>query len=101
MGSYFFAENLDFLPRFYYRLPKLPKFSRSAAYWISTQIVQHLKKGSLIEIAGRAYITAYKTYKVKQKETSIAMWIPLRFISRCKMCMAQAKKKVEGDDLPF
>ena len=32
----------------------------TCAYWISSKIAERLKKGNLVEISGRAYVTAYK-----------------------------------------
>ncbi len=32
----------------------------NCSYWISTKIAERLTKGALVEIAGRAYVNAYK-----------------------------------------
>lgn len=32
----------------------------NCAYWISTKIAERLKKGNLIEVTGRMYVTTYK-----------------------------------------
>jgi single-strand DNA-binding protein len=32
----------------------------NCSYWISTKIAERLTKGTLVEIAGRAYVNAYK-----------------------------------------
>ncbi len=45
----------------------------NCSYWISEKIAENLKKGALIEVTGRIYVTAYSELMVQPKPHSTAM----------------------------
>ena len=76
----------------------------NCAYWVSAAIAPLLKKGILVEVTGRIYVSAYKDTEDAAKATLHC------HVSAIKIHTGQAKKQSEDapaveqkaqDDLPF
>ena len=76
----------------------------TCAYWISTKIADRLKKGNLVEINGRAYVTAYKDMQGEAKASLNCHVDSIKVHQQMKANGAiQPKEKKEevSQDLPF
>ena len=76
----------------------------NCAYWISTKIAERLKKGNLIEISGRLYVSAYKDMQGEAKGSINCHVSTIKVHQQMKnnadKVEAEIKEKAT-DDLPF
>ena len=76
----------------------------NCAYWISPKVAERLKKGNLIEIAGRTYVTAYKDMQGEAKASLNCHVDSIKVHQQYKADATNVpvvKKEVLQDDLPF
>lgn len=75
----------------------------SCSYWISTAIAERLTKGSLVEIGGRPYVTAYMGVdnEAKASLNCHVNSIKIHQSAKDKTGKAEIKPKEEAADLPF
>ena len=76
----------------------------NCAYWISAKVAERLKKGNLIEIGGRAYVSAYKDIQGEAKASLHFHVDSIKIHQQMKgseMKPQPEKKEVATDDLPF
>ena len=76
----------------------------NCAYWISTKIAERLKKGNLVEITGRLYVSAYKDMQGEAKGSINCHVSTIKVHQQMKnnagKIETETKEKVI-DDLPF
>ena len=76
----------------------------NCAYWISTKIVERLKKGNLVEISGRLYVSAYKDMQGEAKGSINCHVSTIKVHQQMKnnadKVVTEIKEKAT-DDLPF
>ena len=75
----------------------------NCAYWISTKIAERLKKGNLIELTGRMYVTTYKDMQGEAKATLNIHVDSIKVHQQMKVdgMKAEPAKQQPVDDLPF
>ena len=76
----------------------------NCAYWISTKIAERLKKGNLIEITGRMYVTTYKDMSGEAKASINFHVDSIKVHQQMKgngTTQAAEKKEEVTQDLPF
>lgn len=75
----------------------------NCAYWISTKIAERLKKGNLIEITGRMYVTTYKDMQGEARATLNIHVDSIKVHQQMKAdgTKAEPTKKEPVLDLPF
>lgn len=76
----------------------------NCAYWISPKVTDRLKKGNLVEIVGRAFVSAYKDMEGEAKATLHAHVDSIKVHQQMKAgtSMPNEEKKEEATvDLPF
>lgn len=81
----------------------------NCAYWISTKIAEQLKKGTVIEINGRLYLSSYMGFDQKPKATLNCHVNQIKIHQFSKengdnVTTKTSKKKQDeevADDLPF
>ena len=75
----------------------------NCSYWMNSKMAEHLKKGSLIELSGRIYVTAYTDLSGNAKASlnchvnniKIHQWNKENEVKEI------ATEKEEKEDLPF
>ena len=75
----------------------------NCSYWMNSKMAEHLKKGSLIELSGRIYVTAYTDLSGNAKASlnchvnsiKIHQWTKENEVKEI------ATEKEEKEDLPF
>ena len=76
----------------------------NCAYWISTKIAERLKKGNLVEISGRLYVSAYKDMQGEAKGSInchvSTIKVHQQMKSNADKVETETKEKAT-DDLPF
>jgi single-strand DNA-binding protein len=76
----------------------------NCAYWISTKIAERLKKGNLIELTGRMYVTTYKDMEGEANATLNYHVDSIKIHQQMKVDGSKAKPvqlEMGKDDLPF
>ena len=76
----------------------------NCSYWISPKIAEWLKKGSLVEIAGRLTVNAYTDMQGEAKGTLNCHVDAIKIHQQMKSTSVQAQpvqKEVVSEDLPF
>lgn len=75
----------------------------NCSYWMSTTVAERLTKGSLVEIAGRIYVNAYKALDGEAKASLNCHVNSITVHQHIKGngVAAIAPKKEVTDDLPF
>lgn len=78
----------------------------TCAYWMSPKIAERLTKGSLVEISGRLYVTAYKSFGGDVKGTLHCHVNNIKIHSQGKDELAESTQTVTPkeavvEDLPF
>ncbi|MFN8250258.1 MAG: single-stranded DNA-binding protein [Ferruginibacter sp.] len=76
----------------------------NCAYWISPKVAERLRKGSLVEIAGRAYVSAYKDMEGEAKATLHCHVDSIKVHQQMKAGTSkptEEKKEEANADLPF
>ena len=76
----------------------------NCAYWISTKITDRLKKGNLIELTGRMYVTTYKDMQGEAKASINFHVDSIKVHQQMKGSISKAESnqlEMVKDDLPF
>ena len=76
----------------------------NCAYWVSTKIAERLKKGCLIEISGRLYVSAYKDMQGEAKGSINCHVSTIKVHQQMKNNADKVEtetKEKATDDLPF
>ena len=76
----------------------------NCAYWISTKIAERLKKGNLIEITGRLYVSAYKDMQGEGKGSINCHVSTIKVHQQMKTDTVKGEtepKEKATNDLPF
>ena len=76
----------------------------NCAYWLNPKIAERLKKGNLIEITGRMYVTTYKDMQGEAKATLICHVGSIKVHQQMRVDDSKAKPvqlEMVKDDLPF
>lgn len=75
----------------------------NCSYWISTKVAKHLTKGTVVEIAGRLYVNAYKNMDGEPRASLNCHVNHIKILHSIKKNEEpeKATEAVAGDDLPF
>ncbi|MBS1918270.1 MAG: single-stranded DNA-binding protein [Bacteroidetes bacterium] len=75
----------------------------NCAYWFGTKISERLKKGSLVEMEGRAYLNAYNDMQGEPKASLNLHVNTIKIHGTTKPAEAAASVQTSnaGEDLPF
>lgn len=77
----------------------------SCSYWMGTGIAPHIKKGSLVEVAGRIGVNAWEDKEGKAKADLTLHVQFIRLHGKAKNSVATTPEmepaEAAGDDLPF
>ncbi len=75
----------------------------NCAYWISTKIAERLKKGNLIEVSGRMFVTTYKDMSGEAKASINFHVDSIKVHQQMKVIATHAEVPKEEllPDLPF
>lgn len=80
----------------------------NCSYWVSEKVAEHLKKGTLVEVSGRVYATAYQDMEGTAKASlnchvaaiKIHAW-PKEILAMDQDAGQPAPEPFGEDDLPF
>lgn len=76
----------------------------NCAYWISIKVAERLKKGNLVELSGRLYVSAYKDMQGEAKGSINCHVSTIKVHQQMKSTVTMTETKNEPkpvDDLPF
>ena len=75
----------------------------NCSYWLSTRIAERLTKGTVVEIAGRLHMNAYKNMDGEPRASlnCHANHIKIHHSTKKNAEPEKAAEAVAGDDLPF